>query len=34
MSNKAKVIVQPDRVCGTVNPFIFGHFAEHAFGNI
>lgn len=31
---KARVSVQLDRILGTVDPKIFGHFTEHAFGNI
>lgn len=32
--NKAKVSIQLDRVLADVDPLIFGHFTEHAFGNI
>lgn len=31
---KNKVMIQLDRVCGEVDRKIFGHFTEHAFGNI
>jgi len=34
MANKARICVQLDRVRGSVDPMIFGHFTEHAFGNI
>ena len=34
MQNKAHVYIQPDRILATVDPMIFGHFTEHAFGNI
>jgi len=31
---KNKVVIQLDRICGEVDRKIFGHFTEHAFGNI
>ena len=31
---KNKVMIQLDRICGSVDRKIFGHFTEHAFGNI
>ena len=34
MENKAKITIQLDRERGKVDPKIFGHFTEHAFGNI
>ena len=33
-NNQAKVSIQLDRVLAKVDPLIFGHFTEHAFGNI
>ena len=31
---KAKITVNREKVQGEVSPLLFGHFMEHAFGNI